>query len=153
MSPQATLVSQQASAVQRANSKGMNVTVQRCDLSRVDQRFAPAPDGRIASVGSTSALCLDIVNGAPLGVAGFSVLARPCEATPNGNLTLQQDEELTIVRVASMPGQCVTETKLQPQGYVPVEMKRHAFQSKSRDCPCLCLQFQWGTNDSFGSRD
>ena len=94
-SPQATLRAQMPSAAQQSGANataGLQVTLQKCDKTRVDQRFTPTAGDAIQLVGST--LCLTIDAG-----AGNSVRAKPCSAS-TGGWTLQRDSALSIAKNA-----------------------------------------------------
>jgi hypothetical protein len=112
-SPQATLVSQSPSMAQQ-KSATLNITIQRCDLSRIDQRFSPHPSGpggggARAIKAASSNLCISAEDS--------TVLARPCADTADA-FALQQDDQLAIAKIlgGTAQGLCLSEHTVATEG-------------------------------------
>ena len=101
LSPQATLRAQMPSAAQQAGANAsaagsLQVTLQKCDRARADQRFARAAGtaDTIQLVGSTLCLAVDAS-----AAGNAAVLAKPCSDTATGGWTaLQRDATLSIAK-------------------------------------------------------
>jgi hypothetical protein len=113
LSPQATLRAQMPSQAQQTGtnaSEGLQITLQKCDATRADQRFVP----KEAAVGegwqialAESSLCLTDDSG-----AGNRALAKPCaaadEAAASGqSWSLHRDVSLAIAKSQSS-SMCLT---------------------------------------------
>lgn len=113
-SPQATLVSQAPSqAQQQAQIKDqLNITIQSCDLSRIDQRFELHPTSK-AIKSSAGNLCVSAEK-EQQGSGGFGLVAQPCSRVGD-SFTLQQDEELTLTKAltGAAKGLCLSENAVQ----------------------------------------
>ena len=133
------LVSQSSSKAQQAKG-GLNVSVQRCDLGRADQRFEAAAGGGGGGGGGKislkgSSLCISLERSAAAGAAGgYFVKAKPC-ADVTDAFTLQQDEELTITKITAgaAQGSCLTETAVQPTPKPGAE-NAFIFEHARNDC-------------------
>ena len=109
-SPQATLRAQMPSAAQQTGANatsGLQVTLQKCDATRADQRFGPAPIagagggegvGAVQLVGSTLCLAFDATQ-------GNTVVAKPCSAV-TGGWSLQRNAALSIAKATG--GLCLS---------------------------------------------
>ena len=106
LSPQATLRAQMPSQAQQTGanaSEGLQITLQKCDATRADQRFIPkAAVGEVRQIAlAESSLCL--TDDSSAAAAGNRVLAKPCAAADDAaasgqSWSLQRDVSLAIAK-------------------------------------------------------